>query len=169
MENQSNGRFRIIRKESATPLHETDAMDTTGITQIARAGFDRMAAAGMGDGSTIKQVFAIPGMSVVHCWFKSGFPLPLHSHSADCFYYILAGDLQFGTETIGSGDGFFLPGGMPYAYTAGSQGVELLEIRTSDKFDMKCSVENPAAWDKAVELVAASRDRWLEERPPRRA
>ena len=101
-------------------------------------------AAGVEDGQTVKLLFSAPGFSLTYAWFKSGFPLPRHTHSADCLYYIIAGSLQLGTETLGRGDGFFLPKDMAYAYTPGPEGVEVLEFRTAERFDIHFMAANPA-------------------------
>ncbi len=71
------------------------------------------------------------GMSLVHAWFGPNFPLFRHSHPAygDCLYYVLAGEVILGRRRLGAGSGFFVPNGMPYKYTAGPAGVEVLEFR----------------------------------------
>ncbi len=37
------------------------------------------------------------GFSLVHSWFGPGFKLPRHSHSADCLYYVVSGEITMGT------------------------------------------------------------------------
>lgn len=71
------------------------------------------------------------GMSLYHVWFGANLPLFRHSHPkyGDCLYYILKGEVRLGAQTLGPGDGVFIPNGMPYKYTAGPDGVELLEYR----------------------------------------
>lgn len=71
------------------------------------------------------------GMSLVHVWFGPNFPLFRHSHPAygDCLYYVVAGEIILGNQKLGPGAGFFVPNGQPYKYTAGPEGVELLEFR----------------------------------------
>lgn len=71
------------------------------------------------------------GMSLVHAWFGPNFPLFRHSHPAygDCLYYVVAGEIILGKRRLGPGSGFFVPNGMPYKYTAGPAGVEVLEFR----------------------------------------
>ena len=95
------------------------------------------------DGTTVKLLFSMPGMSLTHAWFKSGFPLPRHSHDTDCLYYIVAGSIRIGTEELGKGDGFFVGADVPYAYTPGADGVEILEFRASNAFDIKLLANNP--------------------------
>ncbi len=77
------------------------------------------------------------GFSLVSIDFGPGFLLPRHSHSSDCLYYIVEGQIIMGKRELGPGDGFFLPAEQPYAYYAGPEGVKLLEFRHESTFDMK--------------------------------
>jgi hypothetical protein len=40
--------------------------------------------AGIEEGQAVKLLFSAPGFSLTYAWFKSGFPLPRHSHNSDC-------------------------------------------------------------------------------------
>jgi quercetin dioxygenase-like cupin family protein len=77
------------------------------------------------------------GFSLVTVEFGPGFLLPRHSHSSDCLYYIVEGQIVMGKRELGPGDGFFLPADQAYAYRAGPDGVKLLEFRHQAAFDMK--------------------------------
>ena len=125
-----------------------------------------LAAAGFGEGSQVKLLFSRPGMSLIYVWFKSGFPLPRHSHNADCLYFIVAGSLKLGAEQLGPGDGFFLGVDVPYTYTPGENGVEVLEFRTSNNFDFKNLGMTPAWMESALEILAERRDGWSGEMTP---
>ena len=46
------------------------------------------------------------------------------------------------------------------------QGVEVLEFRGSDSFDIKMLANNRAYWDRAVAQVTAQRAHWTGETPP---
>ena len=49
-------------------------------------------------GQVVKVLFGDPeagGMSLVWSWFAPDFPLPRHSHSADCLYYVTKGELTW--------------------------------------------------------------------------
>jgi hypothetical protein len=73
-----------------------------------------------------------PGsISMVHLWVGANFPLFRHSHpaSGDCLYYVVAGEIVMGRKHLGPGSGFLVPSGMPYKYTGGPDGAEVLEIR----------------------------------------
>jgi hypothetical protein len=104
-------------------------------------------------------VTAAGGPSLVWSWFGPDYILPRHSHSADCLYYVTRGELRMGNNVLQAGDGFFVPSDAPYAYTAGPDGVEILEFRTTSPFDMQITESLPR-WDRIVEGVRANRARW---------
>ena len=159
-------RFQIYRAADAPAYSETTCMETVGLTDIMLDGIARAGEAGDSDGNEVKLLFAMPGMSLTYAWFKSGFPLPLHSHNADCLYYIIAGSLKLGTEELGPGDGFFVGSDVPYTYKPGPDGVEVLEFRTVEHFDMKFQGRTAAYWDKVVAGMDAARPNWSSEAPP---
>lgn len=100
------------------------------------------------------------GFSLVTVDFGPGYLLPRHSHSSDCLYYVVAGELQMGARVLGPGDGFFLPAGQTYAYRAGGKGVKLLEFRHRTAFDIRIDEPDMARFrEKALaSLDAASTD-----------
>jgi hypothetical protein len=121
----------------------------------------------MSDGHVVKTLFGdttSDGMSLVWSWFGPDFALPRHSHSADCLYYITKGEIRMGNQTMRAGEGFFVPSDSRYAYTAGSEGVEVLEFRSVSTFDMRISETLPR-WAKIVEGVKANQDRWKAQSP----
>ena len=162
-------RFQIYRNSEGKDFAEFDLMDYKGVTAELSAKFAELGEAGLNDGQVVKLLFAAPGFSLTYAWFKSGFPLPRHTHSADCLYYIIAGSLQLGTETLGRGDGFFLPKDMAYAYTPGPEGVEVLEFRTAERFDIHFMAANPAFWTRAIEAVKREHAGWADQRRPQDA
>jgi hypothetical protein len=102
------------------------------------------------------------GMSLVWSWFGPGYALPRHSHSADCLYYVVSGEARLGNRVVPAGGGFFVPADAPYAYTAGPEGIQILEFRGVSSFDMKIT-EGLGRWDKIVEIVREHKDAWAEE------
>ncbi|HXQ15790.1 MAG TPA: hypothetical protein VN814_14325 [Caulobacteraceae bacterium] len=163
-------RFAIYRGAEAPAFSEIDVMDYEGMSPQLEANFKALGEAGVNEGQTVKLLFSAPGFSLTYAWFKSGFPLPRHSHNADCLYYIVAGSLTLGTETLGAGDGFFVPADAAYAYTPGPEGVEVLEFRQTDHFNIKFLAGSPAYWAKAVAAVQAERGAWASQpRPQTRA
>lgn len=159
-------RFAIYRAAEAPNFDELTCMEAVGVTPVIAAGIEQATAEGADDGSVVKMLFSMPGMSLTYAWFKSGFPLPLHSHNADCLYYIVAGTLRIGTEELGAGDGFFVGSDVPYAYKPGPEGVEVLEFRTADSFDIRFLGKTKAFWDKTAEAIREVRPNWAGEVRP---
>ena len=159
-------KFAIYRASEAPDIDELNCMEAVGVSDIIVDGINRLTAAGFNDGNLVKVLFSMPGMSLTYAWFKSGFPLPLHSHNAECLYYIVAGSLKIGTEELGAGDGFFVGPDVPYAYTPGPQGVEVLEFRTADSFDIRFLGKTKTYWDKALKTLEDVRSSWADERRP---
>jgi quercetin dioxygenase-like cupin family protein len=118
-----------------------------------------------GGGQIVKVLFGDPdagGISLLWSWFGPGYVLPRHSHSADCLYYVTRGELRMGATVLKEGDGFFQPSGRPYTYTAGQDGVEILEFRTSCPFDMRISESLPG-WERILDVVRTNATRWAAD------
>jgi quercetin dioxygenase-like cupin family protein len=158
--------FKVFRASEAVPYEETGVMSAEPISAIAAEGAKQLIAAGYLDAVTTKLLFAAPGFSLTHLWFKSGAPLPRHSHNCDCLYYIAAGSLRIGTHELAKGDGFFVGAEVPYAYEAGPEGVEVLEFRASDRFNIRLMADNPAFWTRAAETSRTKAAAWATEEPP---
>jgi hypothetical protein len=163
---KTGGKFAIYRGAQAPAFSEIDVMDYAGMTPELESTFARLGEAGIEQGQTVKLLFSAPGFSLTYAWFRSGFPLPRHSHDADCLYYIIAGSLTLGTETLGAGDGFFVPGDAAYTYVPGPQGVEVLEFRHAQHFNIKFLAANPSFWDKALAAVESEREGWKTQARP---
>ena len=159
-------KFRIFRAKDAPDLMEAGCMTVEPFTPTQRAGMDRLMAAGFADGGETHILVDLPGFSLTHVWFKEGYPLPLHSHDADCLYYIIAGTIRLGTEDLGPRDSFFIPCDVPYTYRPGPDGVELLEIRQKGAFNFVNFAKGTAFWDKAVEQAEALHEGWKTARRP---
>ena len=96
-------------------------------------------------------------------WFKANYPLPRHSHDVDCMYYVISGSAVMGAQVLGPGDGFFVPSDAPYQYTAGPDGVEVLEIRRGvDHFDMQIPDHGAERWLAMAEATRANSDDWQQ-------
>jgi hypothetical protein len=159
-------RFAIFRAKDAVGAAEMTCMTYEAVSPMVADAAQRTQAAGADAGNELKLLFAVPGFSLTYVWFKSDFPLPRHSHNVDCLYYILAGSLMFGQQELGAGDGFFVGEDVPYTYKAGSGGVEVLEFRAAEVFNIKVLASNPAFWDMAIETVRSRQSQWaLEPRP----
>jgi len=105
------------------------------------------------------------GFSMVHAWFGENFPLPRHTHSGDCLYYVLKGELRMGSKTVKAGSGFFVPSNRPYTYRAGPGGVEVIEFRKVSTFDMITLDQDLAKWQSYVAIGDEMGDEWDQTRP----
>jgi hypothetical protein len=157
-----------IFRASEAPAFE-NGEGTITMAPSAEVGLGRMIEAGMEDGSVLKTLFDGPGFALHYAWFKPNYQLGRHSHSLDAIYYVVSGSLKLGSEWLGAGDGFFLPADVPYVYTVGPDGLELLEFRHSANFTTHVPGASKAFWDKAVETVRANHQAWLKAKPPRAA
>lgn len=166
---QSTGKappFEIFRARDAVDYTVEGPMEPVPMSKVEEKGAAKLSENGFMDGSKVKLVYSRPGMSVTYVWFKSGFPLPLHSHNADCLYFIVSGNLRIGSEELGPGDGFFVGSDVPYSYVPGEEGVEVLEFRTSNRFDFKMLAKSSSYWDKALANLLEARDAWPEQKAP---
>jgi hypothetical protein len=164
----SKERLAIYRARDARDYAEHDVMSMDEMTPIMAEGLAHYANDRPG-GQIVKLLYAAPGFSLTYVWFKSGYPLPLHSHNSDCLYHIIGGSLKFGHEVLGVGDGFFIGKDVAYTYVAGPEGVEVLEFRNTDKFNIRFRSNNKTVWDKAAATLIAKQAAWSVEQPPRSA
>jgi quercetin dioxygenase-like cupin family protein len=103
------------------------------------------------------------GFSLVHVWFKPNFPLPRHTHNADCMYYVISGSAIMGRQTLRAGDSFFVPANAPYQYDAGPDGVEVLEIRHGvTQFNVCLDYDGVAKWEAFADAAEANDPKWTE-------
>ena len=103
------------------------------------------------------------GLSVVYLFFKPNFPLFRHQHDVDSLYVVLSGSaVEFmGTEVLRPGDCFSVTAGTPYYYTAGPEGVEVLEIfRDADQVTVIYTDDRDGRLEQAEEAVRANREAW---------
>jgi quercetin dioxygenase-like cupin family protein len=119
-------------------------------------------------GAFVKVLFADEAAqtSLAYSWFKPNFILPKHSHNADCTYYIISGEAHLGSEVLRAGDGFFVPAGGNYKYSAGPEGVEVLEFRTATVFNMRMSGNTEADWVQIMQAARENHAEWMSAAPP---
>jgi hypothetical protein len=159
-------KFQIFRAADAKHLMEAGVMSIHPHTAEQMAGLAKMRDAGFSEGEEVRVLVCIPGFSLAHVWFKKDYPLPLHSHDADCLYYIIAGSIELGTETLRARDSFFVPANAPYTYRPGPDGVELLEFRHATQFDFRNYAKNPAFYEKATATIVENREGWRAAKMP---
>ena len=162
----SNPKFQIFRASDAKSLEETDCMSLPEFTPAQMEGLAGVHRPDLARGEEVKVLVNIPGFSLAHVWFKKDYPLPRHSHDCDCLYYIIAGSLKMGNEELGARDSFFVGADVPYTYTPGPEGVELLEFRHANQFDFKLLANNPSFWTRAAAIAEQRNDEWRDAKMP---
>ncbi len=154
------GKMVIFTAAAAPSLEETGMMDTP--TFVEDGANDEPWPKEFAERSMKGSSLTVPfqqegpgGFSLVSIYFAPGFLLPRHSHSSDCLYYIVEGQIVMGKRELGPGDGFFLPAEQAYAYHAGPEGVKVLEFRHQASFDMKIHEKDMARYhEKAAASLA---------------
>lgn len=159
-------KMQIFRASEAPELMEANIMSLAPSTEVQAAGMAGLVDAGFIEGGDTRVLFNQPGFSLLKVWFKKDYPLVLHSHDADCLYYIVAGSIKLGTEALGPGDGFFIEADVPYTYTPGPEGVELLEFRHATEFNFVNHARSEAFYGKAEKVVTDNIAGWRQARPP---
>ena len=159
-------KFQVFRAATAQTLEETDVLRYEGITPEIATGLKALGKAGLGEGSYAKILLNLPECSLAYAWHKSDFPLPLHSHDSDCCYLVLAGEMRMGTESLGKGDGAFVPKGTPYTFVTGPEGVEFLEFRNAESWNIVFKSKNPVSWEKGAERTRELVETWKTEKQP---
>ncbi|ATQ44286.1 cupin domain-containing protein [Caulobacter mirabilis] len=158
-------KIEIRRASQGGELMEAMSLAPVDMTQME--GLAKLVAADYQKGFVVKVLFssAEPPMSLTYSWFKPGFPLPRHSHSADCLYYVISGEMRMGEDALGAGDCMFVPAGALYTFETGPQGVEFIEFRTAPKYDIRYA--SPAkAWERQLEQTRTHAAHWDDETPP---
>lgn len=158
--NDKKPQLQIFRSADAPGLMEAGCMTMEPMSEVQVDGFRKLAAAGYMEGDEVKILVDMPGFALAHAWLKKGYPLTRHAHDVDCMYYVVAGTLQLGTEELRPRDCFFVPAGVPYTYTPGPEGVEVLEFRHQPQFSFANLTHSQSWWDKAEQICAANREEW---------
>ena len=155
--------LRIFRQEDAIDLSESQLMSAPVMDPMPERAV--LKAVGTSSGYINKVLFGDPeqgGMSLVRLWYAPFYALPRHSHDADCLYYVVAGEAHLGSRVLVAGDGFFVPAGAPYAYSAGPDGVEVLEFRSTSSFGIHVT-ESPERWAQIAALADSHREEWAAQ------
>ena len=163
MAEQEHHRAMTFFRAEDAPTLEDDGMMTMGLMEIDPAVRDAVDLGLLGAGQRVTVLFKgedPDGFSLVHARFEPGYRLPRHSHSADCLYYVVAGEAHMGSRVLRPGDGFFILAEAPYAYTAGPEGVEVLEFRHATTFDIKIRDKTLEHWKPVIEAIKAHGESW---------
>jgi len=145
---------------------ESHAKPETNAELIALNGAGH--ALGLQSKLLVRQTPEEGGFSLLLVWGKPNYPLPRHSHRSDCLYFIVSGSASMGNVTLRPGDSFFAPEGALYHYTAGPDGVEVLEIRHGvDTIGTDMADLSPDVIERYWRATEENRDRWaaMEKSP----
>jgi hypothetical protein len=156
------GGFQIFRRAAARSLAETGMMTLATSTSEQFQGLGKPVAENPDMGARTEVLFETPRFSLIYLWYKSGVMLPRHSHNVDCLYVVIGGSLKLGTKWLEPGDGFFVGARVPYAWSAGDGGVEVLEFRDTNSFDVKL-LAGPTFWQKVSKLSRDKQMAWRHE------
>lgn len=159
-------KLKIFRASDAPALMETHMMSLEPGTALQSTGMSKLVEAGYLEGAETRVLINVPGFSLVKAWFKREYPLVLHSHDSDCLYYVVAGSLKLGTETLGPGDGFFIEANVPYTYTPGPEGLEILEFRHASHFNFVNHARNENFYTRAEKTISDNLEGWRNAQPP---
>ena len=155
---------RQLKIFKAADSHEVDdeRMAPAGITPEIGEGLKKIVDAGTTEGFLLRHLLEDPvsGMSLVYVWLKNNYQLPIHTHNADCAYYIMAGEAIMGNEVLTVGDAFFVPAGVRYTYSAGPNGAEVMEFRNATHFNIDFTGTGPAMMARIAEVSRANLDDW---------
>jgi mannose-6-phosphate isomerase-like protein (cupin superfamily) len=130
---QTTDGVRVHRAADAPELHESGAStsdfgDNENLRQVAtRLATSECSITRL----LVHQTADEGGLSVVYLYFKPHFPLFRHMHDVNTLYVVVSGsvvDFMGRGEELRPGDCFSVQAGTPYFYTAGPDGVEVLEI-----------------------------------------
>jgi hypothetical protein len=157
---------RIYRAADAPPLSQSDFGPTSQYGENAEFEDVTKALAQAAPPTTrvlVKQSEDEGGFSLLYLFFKPNFPLFRHKHEDDCLYMVISGAAIMGNQTLRPGDCFFVPAYAPYHYTAGPEGVEILEIRHNvDRFTTIYAPNPPGRVEEARAAIATNAEAWKQ-------
>jgi quercetin dioxygenase-like cupin family protein len=103
------------------------------------------------------------GLSIVYLFFKPNFPLFRHAHDVGSLYVVISGSVVdfMGEESLRPGDIWSVKAGTSYWYTAGPEGVEVLEMfRDADTATIIYTENPPERLDEAEAAVRVNEAAW---------
>lgn len=156
----TRGAVRIYRAADAPLLAESGAVtsDFQGHEELREAAITLAGTDCSINRLLVHQSTGEGGLSIVYLFFKPNFPLFRHMHDVDSLYVVISGTAVdfMGEETLRPGDVFTVKAGNPYYYTAGPDGVEVLEIFRDAETATVIYTDNPD--DRLEQAQAAVRE-----------
>lgn len=165
-EDSQRSGIRIYRAAEAPDLTQTDFGEKSDFgdhTELKDVAVALAAAARTASRLLVRQTPGEGGFSLVYLFFKPNFPLFRHKHESDCLYVVISGAALMGNQTLRAGDCFFVPALAPYSYTAGPEGIEVLEVRHNvDSFTTIFASNPPSRLRDANAAIEANADAWQQ-------
>jgi hypothetical protein len=98
------------------------------------------------------------GLAIAYLFFKPNYPLFRHAHDVDTLYVVISGSIVdfMSEETLRPGDIWAVKKGNSYWYSAGPDGVEVLEMFQAAGTTTIIMTENPP--ERLEQAQAAVRD-----------
>jgi hypothetical protein len=158
---QRRAGIKIWRAREATSLSEITAGHSfpPGIEE----GVDRRSVWAEGASAHVLYKSDRPdGPSITYIWWAPELDVYRHSHSTDCAYLLISGEVRMGRQVLTPGDGFFAPADAPYSYRAGPEGAEVIEFRpdSSSGVSMAILEDDLDRWKAMIENANAHREQW---------
>ena len=157
---------RIYRAAEAPDLSHGDfgaKSDFGEHTELEEVAAELAVAARTASRVLVRQSPEEGGFSLVYLFFKPNFPLFRHKHESDCLYVVISGSALMGSQTLHPGDCFFVPAFAPYSYTAGPDGIEVLEVRHNvEGFTTIFANNPPSRLEEAKAAIEANADVWQD-------
>ena len=126
---------------------------------------DQMMNWGLSGGNVAKVLFkdgGEDGMSLVWSWFGPDYPLPRHSHNADCLYYVVAGEARHGQPHRRRGRRLLRARRRALRLHRGPRRHPDPRVPQRRQFDMQIT-EGLDRWDRIMEVVEEKSEAWTEE------
>lgn len=163
-EDQKRSGVRIYRAADAPDLGQSGfslGTDFGGHTELKDVVQALSQAARVTTRVLVRQSRDEGGFSLVYLFFKPHFTLFRHKHEDDCMYIVLSGTAVMGNQTLRAGDCFFVPAMAPYSYTAGPDGIEVLEIRHNSEGFTTIFASNPESrLEEARKTLEDNEEAW---------
>jgi quercetin dioxygenase-like cupin family protein len=157
--------IRVYRAADAPDLHESGATrnDFGPNTELVETATKLASSDCSINKLMLHQSRGEGGLSIVYLFFKPNFPLFRHSHDVDSLYVVISGSVVdfMGKETLRPGDIWSVKAGTSYWYTAGPDGVEVLEMfRDADTATIIYTENPPERLQEAEAAVQANEAAW---------
>jgi len=107
-------RWTRIRDRAGNPPHEI---------------FASLADSELDSSMTFHEFGSDNGMQLAELHYLAGAEAVVHKHDDDEIIYVVSGEMHFGERVLRSGSSVFIPGNTYYGFSAGPQGLRIVNFR----------------------------------------